>query len=56
MAPQHKTNILNKAVTLTPFICKEKAPATASAFFMAEGMGFEPMWGFPQTVFKTASL
>jgi len=23
---------------------------------MAEGKGFEPLWGFPQTVFKTASL
>ena len=23
---------------------------------MAEKKGFEPLWGFPQTVFKTASL
>ena len=24
--------------------------------FMAERKGFEPLWGCPQTVFKTASL
>ena len=27
-----------------------------SRLFMAERKGFEPLWGCPQTVFKTASL
>ena len=34
----------------------KKSPASGERFFMAEGMGFEPMWTCAQTVFKTASL
>ena len=35
---------------------RNKGGASTRSPFISERMGFEPMWGCPQTVFKTASL
>ena len=35
---------------------KQKTPHKVVFFVLAEAEGFEPPWGCPQTVFKTASL
>ena len=36
-----------------PFQCQTKRAPQGCSFCLAEAEGFEPPWGFPQTVFKT---
>ena len=52
---------LNPRDAHAPYSLSRGAPSASWVFLhrviqMAERMGFEPMWGCPQTVFKTASL
>ena len=47
---------LSDMIRILHYVIKKAARPVAGLFFVAEGAGFEPAWGCPLTVFKTAPL
>ena len=50
------TFVKRRSVWVSPTTVKKKKERVCVPFSFSQGVGFEPTWGCPQTVFKTASL